>query len=65
MLLYIDASVLKVIKERKEAFVMTFPFKKFWRLSMGMPIEERTKWCGEKIIVLEFSNQHYFFTLPC
>jgi len=26
MLLYIDASVFKVIKEKKEAFVMTFPF---------------------------------------
>ena len=32
---------------------------------MGMPIGERVKWCGEKIIMLEFSNQHEFFTLPC
>ena len=60
MLLYIDASVLKVIKEKKEALVMTFPFKKFWKLSIRMPVGERAKWCGEKIIMLEFSNQHFY-----
>ena len=27
---------------------------------MGMPIGERAKWFGEKIIMLEFSNQHGF-----
>ena len=27
---------------------------------MGMPTGERAKWFGEKIIMLEFSNQHVF-----
>ena len=31
---------------------------------MGLPMGERAKWCGQKIIMLEFLNQRDFFMLP-